>query len=212
MTSKINQQTVAIDRAPWSKEGWFEIALQPSAAALSAILLAREAFCEQFHLVPEANVLAIPVAHFPASEFQLSTCLRWIERLAASVRYLPVQFNNFSGNPPHQLFVRVVENSSQKQLKQALRQLADSMNQVLSAPMSLETKWRLPFIHQLPGILFNRAMHHFSELDFFVESAVASMIVIQLQPDGKPGPVVQQFTLNAESSLGGTPWYAPAQS
>jgi hypothetical protein len=183
-----------------------QLVLRPEVS--QAIENARQDFQESFHLSLNKKPCQITIADFHASESFLPTLLRWIQRLAASMHELPLQLNNFSGVPPHEIYLRVVDHEQHHPLHQQLQKISEAVSGFSDVKTEIRKQWRLPVVDQLPGMLFDKAMHYFSRQELFLDTMVEEICLVRNSSPQQPRKLIQSFTLAAAEKQTAS-WFAP---
>lgn len=110
----------------------------------------------------------IALANFKANEAMEETIIRWMNRAISTQAQFSVSFNNYSGFPPHSIYIRVQQIQPLKQIIKALQPIDQYVKAANSNTnyMELITNPHLCIAQQLPTEVFEKAMADYSQKSF----------------------------------------------
>lgn len=165
----------------------------------------------EYGLVPESALLRISVCDFSASAGQLSTMCKWMQRIFVELPAFRIYLNNFSGIPPHLLYMRV--QCTPEVL--ALRSCIDRLNQYLQRhdlpTVQQPDRWTLPVSNNLSGMDFDKALRYLANKQFTMQLNVRELVLEKQVHPGSDWQVVQRMPLQTQSFSNCQPWYAPCR-
>ena len=121
----------------------------------------------------QTGKMHISVAHFFAKEEMEETLIRWIHKICSRQRGFWVTLNNFSGFPPHSIYLRVQDPTPFEQLALQFK----SMDEFIS--LQAGDRPHLGFAAKLPGPVFEKAMRHYAHQQFHDSFEVTHLLLIK---------------------------------
>lgn len=118
----------------------------------------------------------LTIGRFGAKEWMEDTMIRWIQRICAKIRAFQVTLNNFSGFPPHSIYLRVLDKEPFRRMAQELK----IVNDYLLSNQCPEISFARPGIciaRELPAAVYEKAMPAFSQR-LFCETFTANELVL----------------------------------
>lgn len=121
----------------------------------------------------------IKVAGFQAQEVMEGTLIRWIERICSRHKSFPVTLNNYSGFPPHTIYLRVQDPRPFNQLGRELRAVDDLIRSSYCPPAQLVSKPYLGVATRLPERVYEKAMPDYSGKTFHASFMVSELLLLR---------------------------------
>jgi 2'-5' RNA ligase len=137
----------------------------------------------------------ITVAAFQASEVMEETLIRWIQRICNRHRSFDITLNNYSGFPPHTIYLRVQDPKPFRDLMQQLRAIDDFIRSSGCPPVNLFNRPYLSIAGGLTEQLYNKAMPDYSRKTFHESFEVAEMVLLKREHTFDPCKTVNVFRL-----------------
>jgi 2'-5' RNA ligase len=128
---------------------------------------------------PAGNKPHITVAAFQAGEPMEETLIRWIQRICNRHKSFDITLNNYSGFPPHTIYLRVQDPQPFRELMQQLRAIDDFIRSSGCPPVHLISQPYLSIAGGLTEQVYNRAMPEYSRKDFHDTFHVSEMILLK---------------------------------
>ncbi len=122
---------------------------------------------------------SITVAGFTAMETMEATVIRWIERICSKQHSFSVALNNFSGFPPHTIYLRVQNPQPFKQLAKQLKVISDYIKDNNYPPPRLIDRPHLTIARRLPEDVYSKAMMDYSQRDFHSSFMVNELVLLK---------------------------------
>lgn len=121
----------------------------------------------------------ITVAAFQAGELMEDTLIRWIQRICNLYRAFNITLNNYSGFPPHTIYLRVQDHEPFFGLMQQLRTIDDYIRSSGCPPVNLISHPYLSIAGGLTEQVYNRAMPEYSRRDFHESFHVEQLVLLK---------------------------------
>lgn len=159
----------------WAEHGLYEylLVVDPGMLVQDKVVAEQQEFYDEFR---EKAVLRsgahIIVASFLAREEMEGTLIRWIQRICDQVNPFRVTLNNYSGFPPHTIYLRVQDPMPFLYLNQQLKAVDELVRSSSCPPVRLMGKPHLGIARRLPEPVYTKAMFCYSQKTFH-ESFVA---------------------------------------
>ena len=100
------------------------LVIYPSGDLQEKLLEEQQQFSADYGLqMTVRNKPHITVAAFQAGEIMEDTLIRWVQRICNSYKSFELTLNNYSGFPPHTIYLRVQDPHPFRQLMQQLRSI-----------------------------------------------------------------------------------------
>jgi len=121
----------------------------------------------------------ITVAAFQASEQMEETLIRWIQRICRRHESFPITLNNYSGFPPHTIYLRVQDPQPFRQLMHQLRAIDDFIRSSGCPPVNLISRPYLSIAGGLTEQVYNKAMADYSRKTFHESFQVEELVLLK---------------------------------
>ncbi|HXO78200.1 MAG TPA: 2'-5' RNA ligase family protein, partial [Puia sp.] len=121
----------------------------------------------------------ITVAAFQAGEPMEDTLIRWIQRICNRHKSFDITLNNYSGFPPHTIYLRVQDPEPFRELMQQLRAIDDFIRSSGCPPVNLINRPYLSIAGGLTEQVYNKAMPEYSRKDFHDSFHVREMVLLK---------------------------------
>jgi len=161
-----------------SRRAEYLLVIYPHGDLQEKLLEQQEQFSADY-AVPVRNRPHITVAAFQAGEAMEDTLIRWIQRICNRYRSFDLTLNNFSGFPPHTIYVRVQDPQPFRELMQQLRAIDDFIRSNDCPPVNLISKPYLAIAGGLTEQVYNKAMPDYSRKDFHDSFHVEQLVLLK---------------------------------
>lgn len=153
----------------WTEYGLYEylLVVNPDAAVHDKVLAQKQEFYDEYR--EKAAIKTGPhiiVASFLAREAMEETLIRWIQRICDQQPPFTVTLNNYSGFPPHTIYLRVQDPLPFLHLAQKLKAVDDLVRSSSCPPVRLIAKPHLSIARRLPEPVYTKAMFSYSQKTF----------------------------------------------
>ncbi|MET0464471.1 MAG: 2'-5' RNA ligase family protein [Chitinophagaceae bacterium] len=191
-----NEWTDVYNIAP-ARQDEFEymLVIHPDMDVYSKVLAERQYFHQRY---PDKEGLRskphIAVAGFIARDSMEETLIRWIQRVCSTHKRFDVTLNNFSGIPPHTVYMRIQDHMPFNLLAQKLDVIGEYIQSNGCPPVKWSARPHLSFSGQLTEEVYERAMRDYSQRSFF-EIFTASELVLLKKIPGETCKIINIFGL-----------------
>jgi 2'-5' RNA ligase len=107
------------------------------------------------------------------------TIIRYTQRVCSQQPSFEVELNNYSGFPPHTIYLRVQNPEPFKQLAKELKVVSNYINSCSCPPASLKTNPHLPIAGKLPESIYTKALTEYSKKSFHETFMVKELILLR---------------------------------
>jgi hypothetical protein len=152
----------------------------PDADVYNQMKLIEQQFYIDYGVKPPPELKPhIKVAGFQAQEVMEETLIRWIERICSRHRSFAVTLNNYSGFPPHTIYLRVQDPRPFVQLGRELRAVDELIRSSYCPPAHLVAKPYLGVATRLPEQVYEKAMPDYSRKTFHASFMVSELLLLR---------------------------------
>jgi 2'-5' RNA ligase len=121
----------------------------------------------------------ITVAAFQAGEEVEETLIRWIQRICNRQESFDIMLNNYSGFPPHTIYLRVQDPLPFGQLMEQLKAIDDFIRSSGCPPVNLMRRPYLSIAGGLTEQIYNKAMPDYSRRTFNDSFRVEELVLLK---------------------------------
>jgi 2'-5' RNA ligase superfamily len=147
------------------------------------------------YAVAVRNKPHITVAAFQAGEVMEDTLIRWIERICNHHPSFDLTLNNYSGFPPHTIYLRVQDPQPFRQLLQQLGAIDEFIRSSGCPPANLVSRPYLSIAGGLTEQTYNKAMPDYSRRTFHDTFHVRELVLLKRTHAFDPCKTVNIFKL-----------------
>lgn len=144
----------------------------------------------------------ITMAAFQAAEGMEDTLIRWIQRICQRHLRFELTLNNYSGIPPHTIYLRVQDPQPFRMLMQQLRAIDHYVRSSGCPPVNLIDRPYLSIAGGLTEQVYNRAMPDYSRKTFHGSFPVEELVLLKRNHQFDPCRTVNIFRLQPSSADG----------
>ena len=137
----------------------------------------------------------ITLAAFRAGEEVEETLIRWIQRICNQQKNFEVALNNYSGIPPHTIYLRVMDPQPFRELMTQLRAIDDFVRPSGWPAVSLNNRPYLSIAGGLTEQVYNKAMPDYSRKTFHGIFRVGELVLLKRKHSFDPCKTVNVFRL-----------------
>ena len=188
-------QTQDPDRG--SRHAEYLLVIYPGGEMEEKLLGEQKQFSDDY-AVSVRNKPHITVASFVAGEVMEETLIRWIQRICTPYRSFDLTLNNYSGFPPHTIYLRVQDPQPFTQLMQQLRAIDEFIRSSGCPPVNLVSRPFLSIAGGLTEQVYNKAMPDYSRRTFHETFQVRELILLKRTHSFDPCKTVNIFRLQPE--------------
>jgi 2'-5' RNA ligase len=146
---------------------------------------------------PGRNKPHITLAAFQAGEEAEDTLIRWIQRICQQRRSIEMALNNYSGIPPHTIYLRVQDPEPLRELMQQLGAIDEYIQSSGWPPVHLNGRPYLSIAGGLTEQVYNKAMPDYSRKTFHGTFCVRELVLLKRKHSFDPCKTVNVFGLKS---------------
>jgi 2'-5' RNA ligase len=153
----------------WAQFGLFEYLLvaHPDTAVNDKIKKEKEDFSGHYKQRIAAKTQPhITIANFLAKEEMEETIIRYIQRICNHQQSFDVMLNNYSGFPPHTIYLRVQNQQPFRQLAKQLKAVSNYIDSCSCPPAKLITNPHVTIARRLPETVYLKALMDYGQKTF----------------------------------------------
>lgn len=164
----------------------YRLVASPSTPVLEKVKAEKRYFLNRYQQKQQTNTASnITLVSFLAKEVMEETIIRWVQRVCSQQRGFPVMLNNYSGKPPHTIYLRVQDPSPFREMAKQLNVVNDYVkaNGCPSAQFTMH-----PYISiakGLPEPLYTKAMFEYSQRTFCESFVVNDLRLLRKEDFGE---------------------------
>jgi len=163
-----------------SRRAEYLLVIYPYGELNDKLLEEQQQFLSDYGLSMKArNRPHITVAAFQAGEQMEETLIRWIQRICRRHERFSITLNNYSGFPPHTIYLRVQDPQPFRQLMQQLRAIDDFIRSSGCPPVNLISRPYLSIAGGLTEQVYNKAMADYSQKTFHESFQVEELVLLK---------------------------------
>jgi len=176
------------------------LVIYPSGELQEKLLDEQQQFSADYGLqMTVRNKPHITVAAFQAGEIMEDTLIRWVQRICNNYKCFELTLNNYSGFPPHTIYLRVQDPHPFRQLMQQLRSIDEFIRSSGCPPANLITRPFLSIAGGLTEQLYNKAMPEYSRKTFHDSFQVDELVLLKRTHSFDACKTVNIFRLQPET-------------
>ncbi|MFP5043068.1 2'-5' RNA ligase family protein [Parasediminibacterium sp. JCM 36343] len=135
-------------------------------------------------------------SRFFAKEAMEATIIRWMGRAIGMQQKFIVALNNYSGFPPHSIYIRIQEHQPFKQLATALEPIDQYVRSNDCPPMRLIRHPHLTIARKLSTQVFEKAIRNYAEKTFEASFEVQELVLLRRKDQFDTCKQICSFHLN----------------
>ena len=152
----------------------------PDATVSQKVIAEKEFFAAGYQQKIAAKTKPhITIANFVAREAMEETILRYTRRICSQLQSFEVALNNYSGFPPHTIYLRVQNSQPFKQLAKELKVVSNYVDSCSCPPVKLITNPHLSIARRLPETVYLKAMMDYSQKTFHETFMVNELVLLR---------------------------------
>ncbi len=173
-------QAVSGERSGRSRRVEYLLVVYPDGDMRDKLLDEQQQFSQDYGLSATVrNKPHITVGSFQAGEAMEDTLIRWIQRICSLQKSFEVTLNNYSGFPPHTIYLRVQDPQPFRQLADQLAAIDDFIRSSGWPPAELISNPYLSIAGSLTEHVYSRAMPDYSRKDFHDSFRVSELVLLK---------------------------------
>ena len=146
----------------------------------------------------------ITVANFLAKESMEETIIRYMHRIISAKKSFNVILNNFSGFPPHTVYVRVQQHAPFRQMAAEFAAIDQYVRSYGYPAARLIVNPHVTIARKLPEQVYSKAMPEYSKKIFYASFFVDALVLLKRQAGFDACKQVNVFKLLPDETLDAT--------
>ncbi len=142
----------------------------------------------------------ITIANFLAKESMEETLTRWIQRICTQQQSFTVTLNNYSGFPPHTIYLRVQNEQPFQKLANDLKVLNGYVNSCACPPVKIITKPHVSIAGKLPEDIYFKALTQYAHKSFHESFVLKELLLLKRKHQFEEGKKINVFGLSPEQN------------
>lgn len=139
------------------------------------------------------QVSQITVAKFAVREGMEETLTRWMQRICSNLRSFVITLNNYSGHPPHTIYLRIQDQWPIQQLIRQLSPVEDYIRSSACPPPIMMMRPYLDIAGHLPKTVYEKAMPDYSRRSFHHSFLANDLLLVKSSPYEANNQIVNVF-------------------
>ncbi|MDQ6812173.1 MAG: 2'-5' RNA ligase family protein [Bacteroidota bacterium] len=173
----------------------------PDAAVNKKVMMEKELFVAEYGQKMAAKTKPhITIANFLAHDAMEETILRYTQRVCSQLYSFEVVLNNYSGFPPHTIFLRVQNPQPFKQFAKELKVVSNYVSSCSCPPLTLITNPHLIIASRLPETVYLKAMMDYSQKSFHETFMVTELVLLRRDHQYDTCKAIHVFRLQPPSN------------
>lgn len=162
----------------------YSLVIHPDMEVYSKVLAESQTFKDEY--MPRPAISARPhiaIAGFAARESMEETLIRWIQRACTGQKSFNVTLNNYSGIPPHTIYLRVQDHLPFSVLIEKLSAINEYVQSNGCPPVRWNSRPHLNLSGPLKEEVYERAMRDYSQRTFCESFVASELVLLRRAPD-----------------------------
>ncbi|HEX8333241.1 MAG TPA: 2'-5' RNA ligase family protein [Segetibacter sp.] len=183
----------------WSKVGLQDYSLVaiPDKHVFEKVMQEKQNFFAQYKQKPAVETKPhITIATFVAREEMEETISRYVHRILVKQESFEVALNNYSGFPPHSVYVRVQNPERFRRFGKELKAVDDYISSCFCPPLKLATNPHVSIAKRLPESLYLKVMMDYSRKTFHETFMVNELVLLKRGNEYETGKAINVFRLH----------------
>jgi 2'-5' RNA ligase len=176
-----NLSTLPLMREAYDQERYeYLLVANPDKDVHEKIMAEKQVFYEEYkETVSIQTKPHITVANFLADEVMEDTIIRWMQRIFTKQQSFTVTLNNYSGFPPHTIYLRVQNATPFQQLAKELKVVNSYISSCSCPPMKPISNPHISIAGKLPEEVYFRALTQYSHKSFHESFMVKELLLLK---------------------------------
>ncbi|MBC7851476.1 MAG: hypothetical protein H7Y31_17160 [Chitinophagaceae bacterium] len=169
------------------------LAIRPDREIGTKIQLEQNEFALQYNSGANSITPFISIANFTAKESMESTLVRWLSKICSLQHSFSVTLNNYSGLPPHAIYLRVQDQEPVQRLAQQLKAIDEYLRANDCPSLQWVKRMRMDIAHQLSPAVYENALRDYSARLFFESFIATELILLRVDQIDEPPRLIHVF-------------------
>ena len=173
----------------------YMLVAQPDAAVNEKLLAEKQHLVNQRTVNNNNSASHIKVASFLASEPMEETIIRYMQRIISKQQSFEVALNNYSGYPPHTIYLRIQDPQPFKHLANELKAISSYVSSCSCPLPKFISHPHLLVAKQLPDNIYLQTLMDYSKKTFHETFMVDQLVLLRRNNKYETAKPVQVFKL-----------------
>ena len=154
--------------------------IHPDAGVYEKVMAEKQNFYDEYRKTVAIRTKPhITVASFLAKEAMEDTIIRWMQIIFSKQQSFPVTLNNYSGFPPHTIYLRVQNAEPFHQLTKELKVVNTYVSSCSCPPMRLISRPHISIARRLTEEVYFKALTQYAHKSFHETFLVNELLLIK---------------------------------
>lgn len=191
-----------VSKAPAAslQQGLFQyhLVIQPGAEVCRKVVSEKQWLYEQLRRKPEMDPPpSIVIASFSANEIMEETIIRYMNRICSKRSGFQVSLNNYSGFPPHSIYLRVQDHNPFKQMVNDLQSISSYISSCGCPPMKVYNQPQLSIATRVPESIYIKTLMAYAQRSFHETFTANEFVLLRKSHDYDMPKLVNVFRLQS---------------
>ena len=188
---------------PLTEYGFYEYLLvaRPDKKVYEKVMAEKQFFYEEYkEKIAVKTQPHITITNFLAKEVMEGTIIRWMANIFNKKQSFPVTLNNYSGFPPHTIYLRIQDTMPFQQLAKELKIIDTYVTSCSCPPMKIISKPYVSIARRLSEEVYFKALIQYSHKSFHESFVVNELLLLRRKHQYDACKPVNVFALQAGSN------------
>jgi len=191
----------AIQKIPGQELYEYLLVAHPDNDVFNKVMKEKQSFFHEYKEKAAINTQPhITVVDFIAKESMEDTLIRWIQRICNQQQSFTVTLNNYSGFPPHTIYLRVQNEKPFQKLRTDLEVLNTYISSCACPPMSSISRPYLSIAGNLSEEVYSKALIQYAHKSFHESFAANKLFLLKRAHEYDECKPINVFGLQPEES------------
>lgn len=151
----------------------------PDTDVLEKIMAEKQLFYDEYKEKTAITKPHINVANFVAREEMEDTIIRWVERICHHQQCFTVTLNNYSGFPPHTIYLRIQNAKPFQQLGKELNVVNGYISSCSYPPIKIISRPHVSIAGSLSEEVYFKALIQYAQKSFHESFVVSELLLLR---------------------------------
>ena len=186
------------------ENGLFEYMLvaHPDQGIYDKVMEEKQSFYDEYHEKVAVNTKPhITIANFFVKENMEETLIRWMQRIFSMYESFGVTLNNYSGFPPHTIYLRVQDAEPFQRLIKKLKVINEYISSCSCPPVRYIANPHLSIARRLPEEVYFKALTRYAHKSFHESFVVSELLLLRREHQFDKCKTIYVFGLQTLNEL-----------
>ena len=175
------------------------LVVHPDREVLEKIMAEKQLYYDEYKEKTAVTKPHITVANFVAREEMEDTIIRWVQRICSNQQSFTVTLNNYSGFPPHTIYLQVQNAKPFQELCKELNVVNKYVSSCSCPPMKIISKPHVSIACNLSEEVYFKALTQYAHKSFHESFLVNELLLIKRKHASEECKPVTLFALQPMS-------------